>query len=212
MPFGLQGAPATFQRMVDKLLDGLGQSASAYIDDVIVFSSSWSEHLTHLEEVLRRIQLAGLTVKERKCQFAMQECEYLSHSVGSGKVRPVELKVQAIRSFEVPKTKTQVRSFLGLTGYYRKFIPQYASLAVPLTDLTRKTQPNRVTWTPACAVAFAKLKDALCASLLVSPDFEKQFMLQTDASDRGVGAVHTSVESFFPGKRNIRRWRRSVWL
>ena len=194
MPFGLQGAPATFQRMIDELLDGLGQSASAYIDDVIVFSSSWSEHLTHLEEVLRRIQFAGLTVKERKCQFAMQECEYLGHSVGSGKVCPVELKVQAIRSFEVPKTKTQVRSFLGLTGYYRKFIPQYASLAVPLTDLTRKTQPNRVTWTPACAVAFAKLKDALCASpILASPNFEKQFVLHTDASDRGVGAVLSQV-------------------
>ena len=88
MPFGLQGAPATFQRMVDKLLDGFGHYASAYIDDVIIFSSDWVDHLAHLEEVLRRIQVAGLTVKKRKCQFGMAECLYLGHSVRSGKVRP----------------------------------------------------------------------------------------------------------------------------
>ena len=194
MPFGLQGAPATFQRMVDRLLDGLGHFASAYIDDVIVFSSSWSAHLAHLEEVLSRIQLASLTVKERKCQFALRECMYLGHLVGSGRVRPEDLKVQAIQEFEVPKTKTQVRSFLWLTGYYRKVIPQYVSLAAPLTDLTRKAQPNSVAWTPACAIAFVKLKDALCSSpILMCPDFDKQFVLQTDASDRGVGAVLSQV-------------------
>ena len=93
MPFGLQGAPATFQRMVDKLLDGLGHYASAYIDDVIIFSSDWVDHLAHLEEVLRRIQVTGLTVKKRKCQFGMVECLYLGHSVGRGKVRPEDVKV-----------------------------------------------------------------------------------------------------------------------
>ena len=194
MPFGLQGAPATFQRMVDKLLEGLEHFAGAYIDDVIVFSSTWEDHLTHLEEVFHKIQQAGLTVKARKCQFAMQECVYLGHKVGSGKVRPEEVKVKAIRTFEVPRSKTQVRAFLGITGYYRKFIPHYATVALPLTDLTRKNQPNTVVWTPECTVAFNKLKEALCSSpILMCPDFGKQFLLQTDASERGVAAVLSQV-------------------
>ena len=139
-----------------------GHYASAYIDDVIIFSSDWVDHLGHLAEVLRRIQVAGLTVKKRKCQFGMAECLYLGHSVGSGKVRPEDVKVRAVREFGIPKTKTQVRSFLGIMGYYRKFITQYASLAAPLTDLTRKSQPNPVAWTPECTTEFEKLKEALC--------------------------------------------------
>jgi len=190
MPFGLQGTPATFQRMVDKLLRGLGEFSGAYLDDVIVFSETWSDHVKHLEAVLRRIQTAGLTLKKRKCQFGMPECIYLGHRVGSGKVRPEDVKVQAIRNFIQPTTKKHVRAFLGITGYYRKFIPNYASLACPLTDLTRKSQPNKVVWSPECTAAFEQLKQALCSStVLKSPDFNKPFTLQTDASDRGVGAV-----------------------
>ena len=190
MPFGLQGAPATFQRMVDRLLDGIHDFSSAYIDDVIVFSRSWKDHLSHIEQVLQRIQDAGLTLCRKKCQFAMSECLYLGHTIGSGRVCPEEVKVRAIRNFQQPQTKKEVRSFIVLTGYYRKFIPQYASLAIPLTDLTRKTQPNQVTWTTECETAFQKLKSALCASpVLVNPDFKRMFTLQTDASDRGVGAV-----------------------
>ena len=99
-------------------------------------------------------------------------------------------KIEAVRNFEQPTTKTRVRSFLGLTGYYRKFIPDYATLAAPLTDLTRKTKPNQVAWIPECAAAFDQLKDSLCLSpVLKSPDWDKPFILQTDASDRGVGAV-----------------------
>ena len=190
MPFGLQGAPATFQRMVDKLLNGLNEFAGAYIDDVIVFSKTWSDHLHHLEEIVGKIQEAGLTVKWKKCQFGMPECAYLRHVIGSGTVCPQSAKIEAVRNFEQPTTKTKVRSFLGLTGYYRKFIPDYATLAVPLTDLTRKTKPNQVVWTPECAAAFDQLKDSLCSSpVLKSPDWDKPFILQTDASNRGVGAI-----------------------
>lgn len=190
MPFGLQGAPATFQRMVDHLLDGLGDFAGAYLDDIIIFSTSWKEHMDHLSAVLERIVNAGLTVKRKKCQFAMAECVYLGHRVGSGKVRPEDLKIKAIQDFDIPITKRQVRSFLGLAGYYRKFIPHYSSLAAPLTDLTRKVAPNEVVWNTTCERAFQALKAALSSSpILQSPDFTKQFLLQTDASDRGVGAV-----------------------
>ena len=190
MPFGLQGAPATFQRMVDRVLNGLNDFSSAYIDDVIVFSRTWDEHLGHLGTVLRRVQQAGLTVKRKKCQFGTAECVYLGHVVGSGEVCPEAAKIDAVKNFEQPATKSQVRSFLGLTGYYRKFIPGYATVAVPLTDLTRKAKPNQVPWSPECSTAFIRLKQALCSSpVLKSPDFEKTFILQTDASDRGVGAA-----------------------
>ena len=190
MPFGLQGAPATFQRMVDRLLDGLGDFVSAYMDDVIIFSCTWNDHLHHINSVLDRIHSAGLTVKKRKCQFAMAECGYLGHTVGSGRVRPDELKNKAIGQFCTPRTKKQVRSFLGMAGYYRKCIPQYTSVVAPLTDLTRKVAPNEVVWSPECDLAFSSLKNALSSSpVLCSPDFTKRFVLQTDASDRGVGAV-----------------------
>ena len=195
MPFGLQGAPATFQRMVDKILNGLNEFAGAYIDDVIVYSKTWGAHLQQLEAVLGKIQEAGLTVKRKKCQFGMAKCGYLGHVIGSGKVCPESAKIEAVRKFEQPTTKTRVRSFLGLTGYYRKFIPDYATLAAPLTDLTRKTKPNQVAWTPECAAAFDQLKDSLCVSpVLKSPDWNKPFVLQTDASDRGVGAVLSQSE------------------
>ena len=160
------------------------------MDDVIIFSTSWSDHQTHLESVLQRIQKAGLTIKKRKCQFAMAECVYFGHRVGNGKVTPEALKVEVIRQFPTPHTKKQVRSFLGIAGYYRKFIPQYASLAVPLTDLTRKSAPNEVVWSHECDRSFQSLKNALCsAPVLRSPDFSRYFILQTNASDRGVGAV-----------------------
>ena len=117
-------------------------------------------------------------------------CVYLGHRVSNGKVRPEEVRVQAVMNFTWPRTKKQVRSFLGITGYYRKFIQNYASVASPLTDLTRKTQPSKVTWTPECATVFEQLKQALCSSpVLKSPEFDWPFLLETDASDRGVGAV-----------------------
>ena len=100
------------------------------------------------------------------------------------------MKIAAIQTFEQPQTKTHVRAFLGLTCYYRKFIPNYSSVAAPLSDLTKKSQPNQVNWTIECTTAFEELKQALCSSpVLVSPDWNKQFILQTDASERGVGAV-----------------------
>ena len=190
MPFGLQGAPATFQRMMDALLDGLRDYASAYLDDLVIFSRTWKEHLTHLEAVFERLKATGLTAKPTKSKFGMEEWSYLGHVVGGGKVRVEESKIEAIRKIQWPMTKKDVRALLGLTGYYRKFIPNYATIAVPLTDLTRKAQPCQVIWTPDCEEAFRKLKDLLCSSpVLQAPDFKKSFVLQTDASDRGVGAV-----------------------
>ena len=192
MPFGLQGAPATFQRMMDRLIQGLQGFASAYLDDLVIYSDSWEDHLQHLREVLQRLKDAGLTAKPKKCQFAMKQCSYLGHIVGNGVVQPELDKVEAVRSFTIPQTKTNVRAFLGLTGYYRRFIPGYATIALPLTDLTKKTAPNQVRLDSECDEAFMKLRELLCSSpILQSPDFSRPFILQTDASDRGVDAVLT---------------------
>ena len=133
MSFGLQGAPSTFQRMMDHILVGMQDFTSAYLDDLIIHSESWEEHVTHLRRVL-----AGLTVKLKKCQLAMSHCSYLGHVVGEGLVRPELSKVEAVKQSQVPTTKTAVRTFLGLTGYYRKFIPVYADFAASLADLTKK--------------------------------------------------------------------------
>ena len=190
MPFGLNGAPATFQRMMDNVIRGLESFTADYIDDIAIFSDSWDEHLGHIREVLLRLQKSNLTAKPKKCQFGMCECIFLGYMVGRGNVRPDPEKVKAVKEYPVPVTKKQVRGFLGLTGYYRRFIENYASVAIPLTDMTRKSMPDRVDWTPESEAAFKLLKQALCQSpVLGNPDFDKQFTLQTDASDRGVGAV-----------------------
>ena len=190
MPFGLQGAPATFQRLMDGVLRDLDQFSAAYLDDVIIFSETWEDHMLHLTTVFQRLREAGLTVKAKKCQFGMSHCVYLGHIVGNGTVRPEESKLAAVKSFPQPQTKKQVRTFLGLTGYYRRFIPDFSAVAAPLTDLTKKASPNAVVWTDSCKVAFLTLKEKMCEyPILRNPDFGKPFILQTDASDRGVGAV-----------------------
>ena len=192
--FGLSGAPASFQHLMDLLIDGCQDYAAAHLDDLVIFSSTWEEHLQQLQEVLQRLRRAGLTAKPSKCQFAMKQCLYLGHIVGNGTVRPELNKVESVRTFPVPRTKRQVRAFLGLTGYYRKFIPDYAAIAAPLSDLTKKSAPNSVNWTTLCEEAFETLKTHLCSQpILVSPDFSRPFVLQTDASDRAVGAVLSQV-------------------
>ncbi|CAM4528700.1 unnamed protein product [Lepidochelys kempii] len=190
LPFGLRNAPATFQRLVDGLLAGLGEYAVAYLDDVAIFSDSWADHLEHLQKVLERIREAGLTVKAKKCQIGLNRVTYLGHQVGQGTISPLQAKVDAIQKWPVPKSKKQVQSFLGLAGYYRRFVPHYSQIAAPLTDLTKKKQPNAVQWTGKCQKAFNKLKATLMSDpVLRAPDFDKPFLVTTDASEHGVGAV-----------------------
>ena len=121
MPFGLQGAPATFQRMMDTILRGCNSYAAAYLDDVVIHSNDWEEHLTHIRSIQQSLREAGLTVKPRKCQLAMGKCSYLGHIVGDGIIQPEKSKLEAVKNYPTPTTKKRVRAFLGLTGYYRKF-------------------------------------------------------------------------------------------
>lgn len=190
MPFGLQGAPATFQRLMDQLLMGVSEFAAAYLDDVVVFSQTWEEHVAHLHHVLSLIESAGLTINPHKCKVAQSQVEYLGYVVGQGQVKPQVGKVEAIHSYPVPTTKRKVRAFVGLVGWYSKFIPHFAERAAVLTDLTKASAPNKVKWTENCDRAFKDLKSAIESdSVLHSPDFTQSFTLQTDASGVGLGAV-----------------------
>lgn len=144
-----------------------------------------------MEEFLERLRAAYLTAKQSKCVFGFQSLECLGHIAGEEKLLPVPEKVAAIQEFSTPTTKKQVRSFLGLVGFYRRFIPNFSAIAAPLTDLTRKGQPNKCIWGQQQENVFTSLKYALIATpVLKLPDMSKPFILQTDASeDAGVGAV-----------------------
>ncbi len=190
--FGLFGAPATFQRLMDKILRPHTAYAAAYLDDIIIYSQDWQRHMVHLREVLRALRGAGLTANPKKCAIGRVEVRYLGFHLGHGQVRPQIDKTAAIAACPRPKTKKEVRQFLGLAGYYRRFIPDYSELTSPLTDLTKKEVPDTVPWTERCQQVFTQVKAALCGGpLLHSPDFSLPFLLQTDASDRGLGAVLT---------------------
>ncbi len=194
LPFGLFGAPATFQRLMDKILRPHSVYAAASLDDIIIHSNDWQRHMEHLRAVLRSLRVAGLTAKLRKCAIGRVEVRYLGFHLGHGQVRPQIDKTAAIATCPSPKTKKEVRQFLGLAGYYRRFIPNYSELTSPLTDLTKKEAPDPVQWMELCQQALTKVKAALCGGpLLHSPNFDLPFLLQTDASDRGLGAVLSQV-------------------
>ncbi|XP_026116332.1 uncharacterized protein LOC113094960 [Carassius auratus] len=190
LPFGLHGAPATFQRMMDIILRPHQSYAAAYLDDVVIHSVSWEEHLDRLRRVLTELRRAGLTANPKKCHLGLAEAQYLGYQIGRGLIRPQSRKIEAVQQAARPTNKTQVRAFLGLAGYYRCFIPNFSSIASPLTDLTKKGQPEKLKWTAAAEAAFQTLKEALSSSpVLHAPDFSCPFILQTDASDTGLGAV-----------------------
>ena len=147
MPFGLVSAPSTFQRLMDEVLHGLHEFLAAYLDDILIHSATWAEHIHHLTQVFDRLRSAGLRVKERKCSFAKNKCVYLGYVVGGCTIEPMECKVLAVQKFAQPHTKKQVRSFLGLCGYYRKLIPEFSTVASPLSDLTKKNMSKPVKWT-----------------------------------------------------------------
>ncbi|XP_066990457.1 uncharacterized protein [Macrobrachium rosenbergii] len=194
LPFGLVNAPATFNKMMRSLFAGL-EGVSFFLDDLIVHSKTWEEHLYLVEEVLRRLKKSGLTAKPTKCFFGMYSIEYLGHVVGENKMWPTKDKVEKIVGAKHPRTKKELRSFLGLCGYYHKFIPNYSTIASGLTDLTKKNQPNDLLWNEMHDRAFVSLKNKIAAEpILLLPDLQAEFVLRTDASELWIGC-HTSARS-----------------
>ena len=190
MPFGMKSAPATFQRMMHDVLAGLELFVGTYIDDIIIHSPTFEDHLQHVEKVFERLAEARLVAKPSKCVAGHAQVSYLGHLVGVGEMQPLRSKVECIERYPIPETKKQLRSFLGLVSYYRRYIPDFSEIAAPLTDCTGKKYSNKVKWSSECDKAFSALKQRMSSfPILYLPDFSKPFIVQVDASERGLGAV-----------------------
>ena len=191
MPFGLHSAPATFQRLLDQIIGPqLEPRAFAYLDDIIVLGSTFEEHFDNLREVLQRLRAAGLKLNKEKCQFGRTELQYLGHTVTERGVATDPEKVQAIARIPAPTNLRELRRFLGMVSWYRRFIPRFTDIAAPLNHLLQKKV--RWTWSEKEEIAFETLRQQLAtAPVLACPDFTLPFTLQTDASNEGLGAVLT---------------------
>ena len=160
MPFGLTNAPATFQRLMECVLAGLtGEQCLIYLDDIIVFSSTFEEHLRRLANVFAALREAGLKLKPSKCFFAQKEVHYLGHVISAAGVSPDPAKTEVVSSYPIPTDLKQLRQFLGLANYYRRFVPDYSKIAEPLHKLLRKGVTYN--WNTACQEAFTELKHRL---------------------------------------------------
>ena len=196
MPFGLTNAPATFSRVMAEALRGLTPDmALVYLDDVIVHNSDFETHVERLKAVLEHFRRAGLKIKPQKCHLLRTSVPYLGHIVSSDGISPDPELVRVIKDWPTPANVAEVRTFLGKTGYYRQFIRNYATVAEPLLRLTRKSS-GKFIWDRSCQLAFAHLKDRLTSCpILVYPDFSSDFILDTDASDYGIGGVLSQVKN-----------------
>ncbi|GFR91454.1 polyprotein [Elysia marginata] len=189
MPFGLSTASSTFQRMMQRVL-GKADFIASYFDDVMIFSKTWDDHVVHIRKTLELLENAGLTAKPAKACMGFTKVDFLGHTVSEGKVQPDNEKTQKITDLKQPTTKKEVKRVLGLLEYYRRFVPNYSQIAQPLTDLTRKAQPNKVKWTEECQNSLERLKGVLTSQpVLRVPNLDKPFVVQTDASNKAIAGV-----------------------
>ena len=165
--------------------------AEAYLDDVIIHSETWEQHMQQVGALVpESLRQVGLTANPKKCTVGQREVHYLGYRLGGGQVRPQVQKTAAVAACPRPKTKKEVRRFLGLAGSYRRFIPAFSELTSPLTDLTRKGASDPVQWTESCQLAFERVRQALSGEpLLYTPNFSLLFILQTDALNSRLGAI-----------------------
>ncbi len=215
MPFGLQNAPSTFQRLMTCCFGDLNYiNLLIYLDDIIVFSKTFEEHLERLQVVFNRLREHGLKLKPSKCHLMKREVQYLGHVVSAEGIRTDPEKINAVADWKRPTNRKEVQQFLGFTGYYRRFVGGYAKLVAPLYRLTsgdpRKKKrgaktpwvpPPQFHWTEECEAAFQGLKQRLTtAPVLAYPDYNLPFLLQTDASGEGLGAVLAQIQE---GKERV---------
>uniref|UniRef100_A0A803SNQ0 Gypsy retrotransposon integrase-like protein 1 n=1 Tax=Anolis carolinensis TaxID=28377 RepID=A0A803SNQ0_ANOCA len=195
MPFGLCNAPAVFQRfMNDVFRDLIDQFLVIYLDDILIFSKDEKEHRQHVKQVLHRLRANGLFAKASKCVFHVPEVEFLGHVVSGRELKMDPHKVDAVNSWQELKTKKDVQRFLGFANYYREFIPNFAKLTVPLTQLLRKKQP--FVWGREAHDAFLQLKSSFQSdNILTHPDVDKPFVVEADASSYALGAVLSQKDS-----------------
>ena len=190
VPFGISNAPAIFQELMLVVLSGYSQFAAAYLDDILIFSSSIEEHFQHLQFVFNRLRQHNLRLKLKKCSFAQTETNYLGFIIGSNGIKPDNKKCEAIKSLPSPTCVREVRAFVGMCSYYWRFIPNFSKIAEPIIDLTKKY--SRFKWTNEHQKAFDFIKNSLpTVPMLIYPDPNKLYTLYTDASDLCIGACLT---------------------
>ena len=194
MSFGLVNAPSVFTRLMSLVLQGLSwEICLVYLDDVIVFSSSFEQHVERLRLVFDRFRSAKLTLKPKKCHFGLERIKFLGHFVSKDGIEPMPEKCKAVQEFPTPTKVKDIRSFLGLAGYYRRFIKDFSKIAGPMTELTKTDVP--FVWSPACEASFQLLKEKLVSPpILAYPDYNRPYILQTDASGESVGMVLAQVQ------------------
>ncbi|UYV74968.1 hypothetical protein LAZ67_12001925, partial [Cordylochernes scorpioides] len=194
MPFGLCNAPATFERLMEAILQGLAtETCMVYLDDIIVLGKNFEEHLSNIKKVFKRLEAANLKLSPKKCKLFKKEVAYLRHIISAEGVQTDPEKTETVRKWPTPKDLTQLRSFLGLCTYYRRFIPGFSNIARPLHRLTESGRP--FVWTPDCQRAMEKLKEMLVAApILAYPRPGYSFILDTDASNTGIGGVLSQVQ------------------
>lgn len=188
MPFGLTNAPATFQTLMNSVLaDFLRKFALVFFDDILIYSNTMQDHIIHLKTILQVLRENKLFARLIKCIFGQSEIEYLGHVISNHGVATDPTKINIIKQWPSPKSVTQLRAFLGLTGYYRRFIQGYGVICRPLFDALKK---DSITWSEAHQQAFNNIKEVMSAPpVLALPDFSKPFILEADASGTGIGAV-----------------------
>ena len=201
-PFGLSQAPAYFQRLINKVIKGL-PFAFGYLDDVLIHSPDIETHLQHIRTFFQRLREAVLKLKDSKCNYFKTHVQYLGHLVSGKEIRPLPEKLDSIKKMPAPTTPKEIKQFLGLVGYYRKFIPRFADIARPMTNLTKQDIPFE--WTIQCQAAFELLKEAIITSpILKYPDPSKRYTLFTDASKYAWACVLTQEYQYEKGGKEYK--------
>src|SRR5436190_4917647 len=190
MPFGLKNAPSTFQRLMNFVLkDFINKICFVYLDDIIILGTSLEEHLENIQKIFSKLREANLKIQLDKCEFLRKEVAYLGHVITTDGIKPNPDKICAIKKFPIPKTTKEIKSFLGLLGYYRRFISNFSKITKPLTNCLKKNQTIDIN-NKEYRECFEKCKTLLSNDpILKYPDFTKDFILTTDASNYAIGAV-----------------------
>ncbi|CAG2241590.1 unnamed protein product [Mytilus edulis] len=219
LPMGLSSSPGSFQLLMDKVLHGLTfNSCLCYLDDVLITSETFEQHLSDLHEVFNRLQAAGLKLGPKKCHFAQKSCLFLGHLISKDGIQPPPDRITAVQEYPSPRSVRELRRALGLLNWFKKFIPNFSAEIEPLTKLLRKNAKFR--WTSEQENAFTKLKSLLTNSpILAFPNFHTEFYLAVDTSSKGIGYMlyqyqetasdskEVSVIRF--GSKSLSKWQRS---
>ena len=193
MPFGLCNAPATFQRLMPLVFSGLiGIDCLIYLDDIIIFKTTFDVHIIRLNKVCARQQQKNLKIKLSKCKFGLAAVKFLGHIVTADKIGVDPKKISTIQYWPLPQCVTQMSSFLGLASYYRRFFENFGKIAAPLTKMLENNRP--FVWDDDAKIAFSELRTQIAnASILIYPDVSVSFILDSDASDKGIGVVLSQI-------------------